>query len=167
MHAHALQRMHNILMCNGVRWRDESAEEVNARLDSLLRAVSAARGLATVSTAPAPAPAPNVNVNEYLQQAFPTIHGRQQHHPEVEQGQPSHTQTSVRTHAIGGGSAWPIGGNQTFSCSSTSMSVFLFLLVVHEDIFFFEKFRWGLYSRFSTAGRYWVVFLCHWSFICV
>eukprot|EP00112_Aurelia_sp_Birch-Aquarium-sp1_P013568 Seg2881.8 transcript_id=Seg2881.8/GoldUCD/mRNA.D3Y31 product="G2/M phase-specific E3 ubiquitin-protein ligase" protein_id=Seg2881.8/GoldUCD/D3Y31 len=81
--------------------RDERAEEANARLESLLRAVSTARGLATVSTAPSP----NINVNDYLQQAFPTIRGRQEHHPEQTNG----------THPIdrGGSSAWPIGGNHT------------------------------------------------------
>ena len=88
-----------------VQWskmaRNENQEEVNARLDRLLRAVSAARGLATASTATASSP--QVSVNDYLQRAFPTIRGR--HHPGVEQGQrqPSHT-ISLRTPTIGGGS---------------------------------------------------------------
>ena len=45
-----------------------------------------------------------------------------------------------------------VGDIGLFSCSSTSMSVFLFLLAVHEDIFFFEKFRWGCTPAFRQLG---------------
>ena len=95
---------------------------MNGRLDSLLRAVSAARGLATASTATAPSP--QVSVNDYLQRALPTLRGR--HHPGVEQRQrqPSHT-ISLRTPTIGGGSGWPIGGNQTIQTSKVSRLILL------------------------------------------
>eukprot|EP00794_Sanderia_malayensis_P001841 gene1841-2071_t len=54
--------------------RDErAAEEANARLGSLLRAVSSARSLTRLSPATTPA-----DMNAYLQQAFPTFRGGQQ-----------------------------------------------------------------------------------------
>eukprot|EP00794_Sanderia_malayensis_P014581 gene14581-16084_t len=54
--------------------RDErAAEEANARLGSLLRAVSSARSLTTLSPATTPA-----DMNAYLEQAFPTFRGGQQ-----------------------------------------------------------------------------------------